>query len=72
MVNKNTEQVELEPADVEKIWQLFDKRLRQKAISKTIGLPVPLVRAVLHGRYSIKGGKLIMDCQQHTSGEARK
>ena len=61
MVNKNTEQVELELVDIERIWDLFYQRLRQGAISKETGLPVPLVRAVLFGRYSLKGDKAVVN-----------
>lgn len=61
MVNNNTEKVELELDAIETIWQLFHRRLRQKAISEKTKLPVLLVRAVLLGRYSLEGDKAVVD-----------
>lgn len=61
MVNNNAEKRELELDAIETIWQLFDRRLRQGAISNKTGLPVPLVRAVLHGHYSLEGDKAVVD-----------
>jgi len=61
VVNRNTEHVELDLSDVEQIWGLLDQGLRPLAISKKTGLPVPLVKAVIFGRYSLKGDKAIVD-----------
>lgn len=61
MTNVNQEQVEVRVADIQRVWRLFSQRLRQKAISQKMGLPVPLVRSVLYGRYCIKEGKAIVD-----------
>ena len=61
MSDNKTGQVELELADIERIWRLFDQGLRQGAVSRETGLPVPVVRAVLFGRYSLKGNKAVVD-----------
>ena len=71
MTNENQEQVEVRLGDIQKIWHLFSNRLRQKAISQKIGLPVPLVRAVLFGHYSVKGDKALVDMQVMPVREAR-
>lgn len=47
--------------DIQRIWGFFYQGLRQKAISQKMGLPVLLVRAVLHGHYSFKGSKAVVD-----------
>ena len=61
MTNENQEQVEVRVADIQRIWHLFHLRLRQKAIAKATGLPIVVVRAVLFGRYLIKGDKAVVD-----------
>jgi len=68
MDGKSTEQVELELADIERIWGLLYQGFRPRAISKRTGLPMPLVRSVLFGRYSFKGDKVVVDAPTTPEG----
>lgn len=63
-MRKETTEVELKQEDIDAIWELVcenpGKRQAHLMISREIGLPAHVVRAVIRGRYCQKDGKAIV------------